>query len=44
MEVQKRWQMSRHPDDEARYNEAVRKLRDQIISIKEKYFRHTFKV
>jgi hypothetical protein len=38
----RRWQMSRHPEDKRRYNEATRKLKDQIKRIKEETFQTHF--
>jgi hypothetical protein len=35
--------MSRHPEDKCRYDEAARKLKDQIKRLKKKHSRHTFK-
>jgi hypothetical protein len=36
--LRRRWQMSRHPEDKLRYNEAARKLKDRIKRIKEETF------
>jgi hypothetical protein len=36
--LRRRWQMSRHCEDKCRYNEAARKLNDQIKRIKEETF------
>lgn len=41
-EKTKKWQMSRHPADKRRYNEATRKLKDHIKRIKEKTFETYF--
>jgi hypothetical protein len=41
--LRRRWQMSRHPEDKRRYNEAARKLKDPINESKKKRSRHTFK-
>jgi hypothetical protein len=37
--LRRRWQMSRHPEEKHIYNEAARKLKDQIKRIKEETFR-----
>jgi hypothetical protein len=34
----KKWQMSWHPEDKRRYNEAARNLKDRIKRIKEETF------
>jgi hypothetical protein len=38
LNLRRRWQMSRYPEDKSRYKEAARKLKDHIKRIKEEAF------